>query len=204
MDQSIDTVCIEWGSPYKELIDNDTKRPQVNCVVVRQFLNKLGSHVKWSSLNRCKNNCIGGHRPCEPKITQFNYSICGNENVLWLHISMNNAVRVQIIKCVYQLLCNLSDFILWQISIVLKNFEQFSLSELCDHAEFMGCFEWVKQEYNILVIKAFENVDLLSQIIEFLFSFASITDGLLIITNTYLLVMNLRATTCPEPLRLPL
>ena len=39
MDQSIDTISVKWRSPYKKLVNDNSKGPQVNSVIVWKFLN---------------------------------------------------------------------------------------------------------------------------------------------------------------------
>lgn len=78
---------------------------------------------------------------------------------------MNNAVRVQIVQGMHKLLGNLPHFVFRQIPVVLQDFKQFSLSKLSNHAELMRCFEAVKQQNDVFVIQAFQNIDFLSQVV---------------------------------------
>ena len=78
---------------------------------------------------------------------------------------MNDPVRVEVVKSMYQLLSNFTNFRLWQFSIVLQDFKELSLGELCDHAELMGSFKGVKKQNDVLVVETFQNVDFLTKII---------------------------------------
>lgn len=101
MDKSVDTVSVErWGSD-KKLINNDAKGPQVHSVIVRQLLYEFWSHVKWSTLDRSENDSVRGHRPGESKVAQLDDTVSRNENVLRLHVSVNDSVGVEIVQSVH-------------------------------------------------------------------------------------------------------
>jgi len=65
---------------------------------------------------------------------------------------MDDSVRMQIVKGVDQLLCNLPNFIFWKFSVILEDFEKFTLSKFSDHAKLMTCFERIKEQNDIFVI----------------------------------------------------
>ena len=48
---------------------------------------------------------------------------------------MDDSVTVQIVECLYELLGNLADFRLAQVTVILQDLEQLTLSELSDDAE---------------------------------------------------------------------
>ena len=84
---------------------------------------------------------------------------------------MDNSMRMQIIQGMNQLLSNFTNLILWEVSIIFKNFKQLTLSKLRDHTELMRCFKWIQQQDDILVVKTLQDVDFLSQIVELFLSF---------------------------------
>jgi hypothetical protein len=61
MDQSVDTVCVERRGSFEQLVNDYTQRPKVDRVVVGQFLHQLWCHVKWGTLDRSQDDCVGGH-----------------------------------------------------------------------------------------------------------------------------------------------
>jgi hypothetical protein len=51
VDQGVDGVCIEgWGTNEK-FVNDDSERPEIYCVIVGKFLNKLRCHVKRGTFN---------------------------------------------------------------------------------------------------------------------------------------------------------
>lgn len=105
-------------------------------MVVRLFLDHLWSHVKWSSFERSQNFCLIAHVSSKPKITQFDGSVRSHKDILRLHISMRDAVTVNITKSPDQLLSYFSDFVEVKRVIILNNVEQLALSELSNKNEF--------------------------------------------------------------------
>lgn len=61
VDESVDGICVKWWRTHKQLVDDDTKRPQIDSVVVGQFLNQLRCHIQRRSLYRCKDYSVCGH-----------------------------------------------------------------------------------------------------------------------------------------------
>ena len=58
VDQRVDTVRIKGRCAHKELVDDDSERPQVNSMVVRKLLDKLWSHIKWRAFDRGQYNRV--------------------------------------------------------------------------------------------------------------------------------------------------
>ena len=50
----------------------------------------------------------------------------------YLHVAVDDAVRVQVVERVHELLCDLTHFALGQVAVVLEDLEEFSLGELAD------------------------------------------------------------------------
>lgn len=129
---------------------------------------------------------------------------------------MDYPVRVQIVKCVHELLGNLADLGLAQVAVVFENLEQLSLCKLSDHAKLVRRLEGVQQQDDVLVVQALQDFNLLPQVVHFLFRFSSKCESVSVsaligrrgaegpVRDAYRLVMNLRATIWPEPLRRPL
>ena len=94
MDESVNGVRVEWRCAHKQLVDDDTKRPQIDCMIVWEFLNQFRSHIQRSSLNGSKNDSVCRHRTSETEITKFDDAVCRNQNVLRFHISVDDAMTV--------------------------------------------------------------------------------------------------------------
>lgn len=112
VNQGVDRVRVEWRGANKQLVDDHTERPQIDCMVVRQLLDQLRSHVEWSSLDRSEHDSVLRHRSGKTEVTKFNDAISRNQNILRLHISVDDSVRVQVVKRVNQLLGDFSHLIL--------------------------------------------------------------------------------------------
>lgn len=93
-------------------------------VIIRLLLHKLWSHVQWSPFDRCQHHCVAGHCPCKPKVTQLDYTVCTNENILGLHVTMNDTVRVQVVQSTHKLLGYALYSLFWQVLVVLKDLKQ--------------------------------------------------------------------------------
>lgn len=88
--------------------------------------------------------------------------------------SVNDPVGVQIVQCEDQLLCDLPDLCLRQTPVIFEYFKKFSLSELSDDTELVRCLEGIEKEDDVLVVETFENLNLLSEVVEFFLCFAPI------------------------------
>ena len=106
-------------------------------MVVGELLHKLWRHIQGSALDRSQHDCVGGHAPSKAKIAQFNDTVGRYENILWLHVSMDDAMAVQVVERMHQLLGDFAHFGLTEVPIVFKDLEQLTLGELCHNAEFM-------------------------------------------------------------------
>ena len=137
MDQGIDTVGVEGWCANEELIDDDTKRPQIDGVVVWQLLDQLRSHVERSTLDGGEHDGVVGHGARKSEITQLHNSIGRDEDVLRLHVSMDDPVTVQVVQGIDQLLGNLADLLFTKVAIILKDLEELTLGKLSHDAELM-------------------------------------------------------------------
>ena len=52
------------------------------------------------------------------------HTIGADENVLGLHVPVDDAVRMQIAQGLHQLPGNVLHFLLWQLSIILQHFKK--------------------------------------------------------------------------------
>lgn len=124
-------------------------------MIIWQLLDEFRCHIQRSTLDRSQYDSVGGHGSCKTKVTQFDDTIGGYQNVLWFHISMDDPVRVQIIEGMNQLLCDFPHFVFWKFAVIFQDFKQLTLSEFSNHTKLMTCFERVKEQNNIFVVQAF-------------------------------------------------
>lgn len=79
----------------RESIQDHSKRKYINFGIALLFHMKLGSHIKGRTFGRhvCKDFNIF-YRLRKPEISNFEVSIF-YEDILWLHISMNDILLVE-------------------------------------------------------------------------------------------------------------
>jgi hypothetical protein len=106
-------------------------------MVVGQLLHQLWRHIQWRTLDRSQYDRVGRHAPSKAKIAQFNDTVGRDENILRLHVSVDDPVTVQVVQGVYQLLGDFAHFRLTEVSIVFEDLEQLTLGEFRHNAEFM-------------------------------------------------------------------
>ena len=97
MDQSVDTVSVERRSPLKKLVNDHTKRPQIDGVVVRELLDEFWRHIERRSFDGSQHDCVCRHGSCEPKIAELDNTVGRDQDILGLHISMDDPMRVKIV-----------------------------------------------------------------------------------------------------------
>ena len=78
---------------------------------------------------------------------------------------MDDPVTMKVVKSLYELLSDLADFRLSQVSVVLKDLEELTLGEFSDDTELVGCFERIEQQNDVFMVQTFQNFDFLSQIV---------------------------------------
>lgn len=96
---------------------------------------------------------------------------------------MDDAVRVEVVEGVDELLRDLADFGLGQVAVIFQNFEELTLGELqgsesrraylSDNTELVRSFKAIQKQDNVLVVEAFQNFDFLAQIVQFLLLFVA-------------------------------
>lgn len=71
VDQRVDTVSVEGRCTNKKLVDDDSKRPQVDGMVVGQLLDQLWGHIKWCTLDRGQYNRVCRHGARKTEIAKL-------------------------------------------------------------------------------------------------------------------------------------
>jgi len=93
-----DVVGIERRLATKELIQDNTQRPEINSVIVRLFLHEFWRHVQRGALDRCQRQRLLGERAREAEVAQLELAVRSNENILWFHVAVDDFVRVQVVQ----------------------------------------------------------------------------------------------------------
>mmetsp|Transcript_6696 Transcript_6696/g.11038 ORF Transcript_6696/g.11038 Transcript_6696/m.11038 type:complete len:268 (+) Transcript_6696:75-878(+) len=89
----ISSVGVEWRASDQHLVDQDTKGPVVNTLVVTLRQNNLGSKVLWST---AKSVGLVDHNLCETKIDKHAVSPAIDEDVLGLQITVADTSVVKV------------------------------------------------------------------------------------------------------------
>ena len=89
---------------------------------------------------------------------------------------MDNAVAVEVVEGLDELLGDFTHLMLTKIPIVLQDLEQFSLREFGHDAELVRRLERIKEKNDVLVVETLENLDFLTEVVHFLFGLAPAHD----------------------------
>lgn len=93
--QFVVRVSMERRDTCRQFIKNDSKRPDVNFVVVWFFTDDFRSDVEWCPFERMQAYRSRRHFPGKPEVAKFDYAIT-NEDVLRFQISVNDAIGVEV------------------------------------------------------------------------------------------------------------
>ena len=104
-------------------------------------MDKLRCHVERRTLDGGEDDSVGRHRAGKAEIAKFDDAVRRNQNVLRLHVSVDDPMTVQVVEGLDKLLGNFADLRLAKVAVILKDFEELTLSELSDHAEFVRGFK---------------------------------------------------------------
>lgn len=160
LDQRHDAVSVERRPARGELEQDDPEGPQVDRVRVRLFLHELGGHVQRSSLDGGEQAGVVGDGAREAEVCELDLLLGPDEDVLWLHVSVYDAVRVQYVQRLDELDGDLADLVLGQATVVLEHLEELSLRVLGDHAELARRLERVEHGDDVAVAQAPQDADL--------------------------------------------
>jgi hypothetical protein len=65
------------------------------------------------------------------KVAQLDGAVGAHEHVLRLHVAVDDAVAVQVVQGVHELLGHVADHVLGERVVVLEHLEQLALRKLC-------------------------------------------------------------------------
>lgn len=67
-------------------------------MVVRLLLHELGRHVQRRALDGREDERVVGHGPGEPEVAELHGAVGADEDVLRLHVAVDDAVRVEVVE----------------------------------------------------------------------------------------------------------
>ena len=111
----------------QELVKDYSQGPEVDRQVVRLLHYELRCHVKRRPLDTREDDRVRGHGPREAEVAQLDAAVGANEDVLRLHVAVDDAVRVQVVQGLDQLFGDLLHLRFRQRVVVLKDLEQLPL-----------------------------------------------------------------------------
>ena len=83
---------------------------------------------------------------------------------------MDDTIRMQVIQSLDELFCHLLDSCFRQPLIVLQNIKQLSLRVFRNDTEVTFRFKGIKHEDNVLMVQLSQNTDLLTKVLNVLFT----------------------------------
>lgn len=95
-----------------------------HCVVIWLLLHQLWCHVQRCTLDGCQDHGVARHGTSKAKVTQLDNPIGANQYILWLHVTMNNAVCVQIVQSADKLLGNTLHSGFRETLVIFQNLKQ--------------------------------------------------------------------------------
>ena len=176
--QRVYAVGVKRGLPRVQLVQNNTKAPQIRLLVVGLFLDEFGCHVQRRSLYRRKDDSITAHRPREPEIAQLHPSPAPDQYILRLHVPVDDPVGVEVVQRPYELPRDLLDLAVGESLVVLEHVEQLPLRVLRDHAELPLRLKGVHHQDDVLVVQGPEDADLGAEVLYVLGGLAVLRDEL--------------------------
>lgn len=159
-DQRVQVVRIKRRLTREQLVQNDAIRPNVDAVVVRLLLDQLRRHVQRGALglaeqpvylDRGEHNRVRAHRAREAEVAELDDAVVADEDVLGLHIPVDNAVFVQVEQRVSQLSGDLLDLAFAHLVVFFEDLEEFALRVFGDQTKVVFGFEPVQKQDDIFV-----------------------------------------------------
>mmetsp|Transcript_23688 Transcript_23688/g.70297 ORF Transcript_23688/g.70297 Transcript_23688/m.70297 type:complete len:271 (-) Transcript_23688:18-830(-) len=176
VDEAVDAIRVERRGADVKLKEDDTEGPEVNRVVVRLLLHQFWCHVERRALDGRENHGVARHGAGKPKVAQLHRAVAANQDVLRLHVSVDDAVRVQVVQCTHKLLRDALDHLLRKALVVLQDFKQLSLSEFSHHTEVCLSLKCVQHLDDVFVPQRPQNLNLLAQVFDVLLTLAMLVD----------------------------
>lgn len=105
--QSVNRIGVERRLAHKQLVNEHAQGPEVRGGIIGLLIDQLGGHVERGALDRGEHLGVVGHGSSESEIAQFDDSVGANEDILGLHVSVDDSVGMKVIEGVNELL---SDF----------------------------------------------------------------------------------------------
>lgn len=96
------------------------------CVIIWLFLHQFRRHVQGCALDGRDHHRVARHGARKPKVTQLDNTTCTNENVLGFHISMDDAVAVEVVEGTDKLLGDMLNNIFGEALIIFQDLKEFS------------------------------------------------------------------------------
>jgi hypothetical protein len=141
-------------------------------VGIRFLLNEFGGHVKRCAFDAGEYEGIAAHASGESEIAQLDATIGAYENVLRLHIAVNDSVLVEILQRMNELCGNPLDFSLRQLAVIFEDFKELSMSIFRHHAKLGFGLEVFDHLDDVGVRKVGQDPDLLPKAFQVLFRLA--------------------------------
>lgn len=79
-------------------IKKDSERPPIDGLRVTVFAQDFGGHVVWSTTHRMGELPFPEKLLTQPEVCQLHVSFTAQQYVLWLQVSVDDTLRVQVLE----------------------------------------------------------------------------------------------------------
>jgi hypothetical protein len=112
----------------------------------------------------CEDDSLAGHAARKAEVAELYAAVGGDEDVLGLHVAMDDPVGVEVAQGGHKLRCNSLHLCLRQSRVVLEDLEKLPLRVFSDDAELGFRFEVVEQSDDVVVGEAAKNLHFLAEL----------------------------------------
>ena len=106
----------KWASQRSQIKHKNSKCPYVDTVSVFWFVTpEFWGHLEWSSTSCLRNRPGEAQDARDPKVAKLDVPVLGDENILWLDVSMNDFVVMAVFEAEANLCEDIQNFVLREI-----------------------------------------------------------------------------------------
>ena len=131
-----------------------------------------------SYLDGGEDNGLAGHGASKAKVAELHRAVRSDQNVLRLHVAVDDAVGVEVVERSNELLADFRHAGFGELVVVLQNLEKLAMRELRDDDELGLRLEGVEHLDDVLVPQVPEDLDLLPQVLNILLRLPLLHDEL--------------------------
>eukprot|EP00404_Azadinium_spinosum_P003688 CAMPEP_0180474770 /NCGR_PEP_ID=MMETSP1036_2-20121128/30847_1 /TAXON_ID=632150 /ORGANISM="Azadinium spinosum, Strain 3D9" /LENGTH=189 /DNA_ID=CAMNT_0022482095 /DNA_START=215 /DNA_END=783 /DNA_ORIENTATION=- len=131
-------------------------------------LAQLWGHIQRCPLDRSQHSGLTRHHPSKPEVTQLDGIVGTDKHVLWLHVSVNDLLGMQVVQRMGQLPCDVPHFLLGKSLVILEDLEELAIANSVTTTKSVVGFEGVEEPDDVRVVEALEDAYLEAQVLKIL------------------------------------